>query len=353
MLYVDFGQVYIKLLLVLKEDPFEERLKYFKSFDFIEKDYSFRHDGNFILLVKFNYLKVEKFIESDEYKEITKFITDYKEAYYTGLLKFGLSDLFEKLFPGISLIKSLKVINLSVLGLDFLSKNLDNAFFSLPDIHITKLAKVGLMEKVEKKDKQYIKNQELFPIVMANIAEGNSIYRVDSTSKVTRLGGSTFGATTYWSLIQMLCGYSDPEVAVMDAIKGKNELIDLSVGDIYGTGYDRFGLPKDLIASSFGNVRKIKKENMCSVGKQGISRSLMTLFCLTSGQITSLIAQREGIKRVIILGNTFECLEFMEMMQMSIFYNSQKQVHAYFSDYACFMNVIGIYASMHDSKQTK
>lgn len=343
MLYVDFGQVYIKMILVLKENPFEERLKRIKAFRFISKECSFPHEGNFILLVKFNFLKIEAFRDSEEYQEISKMI-DSKEAYYTGIIKYGQSDLFEKLFPGVSLIKSLKVINLAVLGLDFINKNIEKAFFSLPDRHITKLAKVGLMEKVEKSDKNYMKNSELFPIVMANITEGNSIYRVDSKESVSRLGGSTFGATTYWSLIQMLCGYSDPEEAVKDAIEGKNELIDLSVGDIYGTGYDRFGLPMDLIASSFGKVKYV--DQLSSIDKKDISRSLMTLFCLTSGQITSLIAQREGIKRVIILGNTFECLEFMEMLQMSIFYNSHKQVNAYFSDYACFMNVLGIYAYM-------
>ena len=38
-------------------------------------------------------------------------------------------------------------------------------------------------------------------------------------------------------------------------MKGDNLKVDLTVGDIYGRGYDKLGFPKDLLASSLGKVK--------------------------------------------------------------------------------------------------
>lgn len=138
----------------------------------------------------------------------------------------------------------------------------------------------------------------------------------------------------------MTGGYDDPEEAVRDALKGNNELIDLSVGDIYGGSYQQFGLESDLIASSFGKLKYI--EDINSVNKADISRSLLTLLCVTIGQTMALLALSGGVDRVIVLGNPFECLEFLQMLQMGVDYFSQHKVKAYFSNYSTNINLIGL-----------
>lgn len=44
-------------------------------------------------------------------------------------------------------------------------------------------------------------------------------------------------------------------------------MIDMSVGDIYGTKYDLMGLPETLIASSFGKVKDKTSEEIKSIDK--------------------------------------------------------------------------------------
>jgi type II pantothenate kinase len=138
----------------------------------------------------------------------------------------------------------------------------------------------------------------------------------------------------------MACGYDDPEEAVKDAFKGNNELIDLSVGDIYGGSYDQFGLDSSIIASSFGKLKYV--EDMSSVNKEDVSRSLMTMLCVIVSQVTALFAVNEKVNKVIVVGNPFEALEFMQMVQIGTHYYSSNQVRAYFSDYSPYINLIGM-----------
>ena len=146
--------------------------------------------------------------------------------------------------------------------------------------------------------------------------------------------------TTYWSLVKLACGYEDPEEAVKDAIIGKNENVDLSVGDIYGGDYNEFELGSKLIASAFG---KVKKGSTQEIKKEDISRSILTFICINIVQIAHYWAKIENLNKIIIIGNPFQCLEFMQMIQMSINYFSKNDIKTYFTDFAPFINLIGLF----------
>jgi pantothenate kinase len=259
-------------------------------------------------------------------------------AYYCGILKNELEKYVEDLFF-CKLIKTGHSNQLTVSGLDFIFNNIQKSFFYLPGQKISNLVKVGKLDEVTEKTYTNI-HEDFYPFVMANILEGTSVYKVESKEKFVRIGGTNFGASSYWSLVSMICGYDDPEKAVEDAIKGNNELIDLSISDIYGGGYDTFNLDSSLIASSFGKIKHIT--DMSEIDKKDISRSLMTLMCVTASQVCAFLAKQENIKNILIVGNSFESLEFMQMVQMCVGYYSEDRCKAYFSQYSPFINLIGM-----------
>lgn len=271
--------------------------------------------------------------ESLDAKDLNKI-----NAYYCGILKNELEKYIEDLFF-CKLIKTGHTNQLTIIGLDYIFNTIKKSFFYLPGQKISNLVKVGKLDEVTEKNYTTI-NEQFYPFIMANILEGTSVYKVESRDKFHRIGGSNFGASSYWSLVSMICGYDDPEKAVEDAIKGNNELIDLSVSDIYGGGYDTFNLDSSLIASSFGKIKYIN--DISEIDKKDISRSLMTLMCVTASQICAFLAKQENIKNIIIVGNSFESLEFMQMVQMCVGYYSQDKCKAYFSQYSPFINLIGM-----------
>jgi len=234
--------------------------------------------------------------------------------------------------------------SLSVNGINFISNSYDNVFFDLPEQSIMNLFLVGhVVNSVTQKNYTSFKDNSIYPFLLANISEGTSFYKIDSVDSFTRLGGSTMGITTYWSLVKLACGYEDPEEAVRDAINGRNEHVDLSVGDIYGGDYGEFGLDSRLVASAFGKVKKGSTE----VKKEDISRSVLTFICISIIQLANYWAKNENLERVIIIGNPFQCLEFMQMMQMSINFFSGHKTKTYFTDFAPFINLIGLISKIN------
>ena len=61
-------------------------------------------------------------------------------------------------------------------------------------------------------------------------------------------------------ILRSLGFYNDPTEAIIAANNGDSSNIDMSVGDIYGGGYDKLGLPSQMIASSFGKLQYKKDD---------------------------------------------------------------------------------------------
>jgi len=138
---------------------------------------------------------------------------------------------------------------------------------------------------------------------------------------------------------------------VNDAKKGRNENIDLSVGDIYGGDYLEFGLDSKIVASGFGKIKK--GVNIADLNKEDIARSVLSFVCINIVQISYFWAKIENLNKLIVVGNPFECLEYMQMIQMSINYFSKDTIKTYFTDFSPYFNIIGLHdALLNQSKST-
>jgi type II pantothenate kinase len=85
---------------------------------------------------------------------------------------------------------------------------------------------------------------------------------VESKDSHERIFGTSIGGSFFWGILRILNYFNDPTEAVMAASKGDSSKVDMSVGDIYGSDYAGLGLPKNMIASSFGKVKDCTKEQL-------------------------------------------------------------------------------------------
>jgi type II pantothenate kinase len=96
--------------------------------------------------------------------------------------------------------------------------------------------------------------EDMFPYLLVNIGSGVSILKVSSRDQFQRVSGSSIGGGTFWGLACQMAGVTTwDEVAEM-SVSGDNRNIDLLVGDIYGSSYEKLGLDANVIASSMGKA---------------------------------------------------------------------------------------------------
>lgn len=370
-IYTDIGQVYVKVGVLIPVNSQNKQIldKYnilgFKYIDNNSIITSINLNDNFYSLILF---KLNLSIDRETYNESedSKFIsyicnnnivnTIYiKKSFILNseVCNLLLSVIFSYNNTKINVIQvDQRSIDLTIYSIEFLNNLKNKYIFKLPDINLRQIQTVGKLKKLSCKDKLYYQINTLsnsninnnnclqYPYIIANIIEGSSIYLVKDKYNYKRLGGSSFGATTFWSLAQLSCNYTCPEQAINDALQGNTQDIDLSIKDIFGGIYDTFDLPEDLIASSFGKVKKIK--NIKELDKKDISRSLMTLFCLCNGQIMSLLAMQENIKNIVLVGNPFTVLEFQQMIQSTVSFVSKSKVGLCFIEYSAYLNILGM-----------
>lgn len=104
--------------------------------------------------------------------------------------------------------------------------------------------------------------KEIYPYLLVNIGSGVSMVKVTKPGPegFERIGGSSLGGGTLWGLLSLLTDAKDYNEMLEMAQNGDNENIDLLVGDIYGTNYNKIGLKANHIASSFAKVfKKLRK----------------------------------------------------------------------------------------------
>ncbi len=347
MIVGELGAVYMRLALVVGKEGEDIIESKFTELKFFKKELSLNLSSGRMFLLCFNHSQKD-FIDSIDYTIILELLAKgtCDSIIITGRVTQEIQNQVTELFS----LKAFKPDNthnleLSVSGINFLSNGYDYVFFDIPGQSILNLFLVGhVVNTVTSKTYVSFKNDlEIYPFLLVNVSEGTSLYKVESVNNFKRLGGSTIGMTTYWSLVKLACGYEDPEEAVKDAIKGHNENVDLSVGDIYGGDYNEFELGSALVASAFGKLKKGVNEN---IKREDISRSILTFVCINIVQIAAYWAKIENLNKIIIVGNPFQCLEFMQMVQMSINYFSGFNVKTYFTDYSPYVNLIGMYSKL-------
>ena len=101
---------------------------------------------------------------------------------------------------------------------------------------------------------------DIYPYLLVNIGSGVSMIKVSGPRRFERIGGTSLGGGTLWGLLSLLTGARTFDDMLDMADRGDNSTVDMLVGDIYGTDYDKIGLKSNTIASSFGKVFKMKRK---------------------------------------------------------------------------------------------
>lgn len=101
---------------------------------------------------------------------------------------------------------------------------------------------------------------DIYPYLLVNIGSGVSMIKVSGPQQYQRIGGTSLGGGTLWGLLSLLTGARNFDDMLRLTEKGDNTAVDMLVGDIYGTDYNKIGLKSTTIASSFGKVYKMKRQ---------------------------------------------------------------------------------------------
>ena len=379
MLIINISSLYLRCGALLPNsdslikdiENYKEKFKYITSKEIINYNKS-----NKLILFEINYLKIDDFIKSPDFEFLSKqniiknLNLEEKQTLENNLLKFKDNNniLSEPLLKNKDIPKCYycgeltgkkeyiifkifqkkcekfgNITQLTISGIDYVNDNLENSFFDLPKQSINDLVIVGKKENsinLTEKNKNIISlKNKLYPYILSTGEEGISIYRVDSIDTYKKIGNNILGPTSLWSLLNLTCNYEDPKLALKEAINGNNQLIDLSVGDIYGGDYGGASLCSDLIASSFS---KVSKDNIKLIEKKDIGKSLLIFYGVTYAQVSTMVSSGEKIDKNIISGDTFGSLELMQMIQNCLGLFSGNNIGGVFNEYSNYYEIIGM-----------
>nr|GMD13338.1 pantothenate kinase 1 [Ipomoea batatas] len=244
----------------------------------------------------------------------------------TGGGAFKFADLFkEKL--GITLDK-VDEMDCLVAGANFLLESRHQEAFTYMD---------------GKKEYQQIDQNDLYPYLLVNIGSGVSMIKVDGDNKFERVSGTSIGGGTFWGLGKLLTKCNSFDELLELSHRGNNRVIDMLVGDIYGTDYSKIGLASTAIASSFGKAISENKE-LEDWKPEDIARSLLRMISNNIGQIAYLNALRYGLKRIFfggffILGHAYT----MDTISVAVDFWSKSEMKAMFLLHEGFLGSVGAF----------
>ncbi|EDK46609.1 conserved hypothetical protein [Lodderomyces elongisporus NRRL YB-4239] len=209
---------------------------------------------------------------------------------------------------------------------------------------------------------------EIYPYLLVNIGSGVSMIKVTKPGPLgfERIGGSSLGGGTLWGLLLLLTDAKDYNEMLEMAQRGNNENIDLLVGDIYGTNYNKIGLKATHIASSFAKVFKklrfgsgngdndgasssIEKrlspaEKLAQFNQEDIARSLLFSISNNIGQIAYLHALRFGLKRIYFGGSYISGhLQTIHTLSYAVNFWSGGEMQSYFLRHEGYLGSVGAF----------
>lgn len=208
-------------------------------------------------------------------------------------------------------------------------------------------------------------NPDPYPYLLVNIGSGVSMVKVSGPHQFERVGGTSLGGGTLWGLLSLLTGARSFEDMLQLSDYGDNAAVDMLVGDIYGTDYNKIGLKSTTIASSFGKVYKKKhqaetdaEDGVPSHGKgedwdgrsgitfrpEDISRSLLYAVSNNIGQIAYLHAEKHGLKNIYFGGSFIGGhRQTMNTLAYAIKFWSRGESEAFFLRHEGYLGAVGAF----------
>ncbi|KAK6457728.1 fumble-domain-containing protein [Scheffersomyces xylosifermentans] len=233
---------------------------------------------------------------------------------------------------------------------------------------ITKIPNEIFTYNLEENDTKFMANSlqdesEIFPYLLVNIGSGVSMIKVTGPGPADfeRIGGSSLGGGTLWGLLSLLTDAKDYNEMLEMAQRGDNENIDLLVGDIYGTNYNKIGLKANHIASSFAKVfkklrfnndRKLTPaEKLAQFKPEDIARSLLYSVSNNIGQIAYLQALRFDLKRIYFGGSYISGhKQTIHTLSYAVNFWSKGDMQSYFLRHEGYLGSVGAFMMGPDSE---
>ncbi|XP_063231766.1 pantothenate kinase 3 isoform X2 [Bacillus rossius redtenbacheri] len=187
-----------------------------------------------------------------------------------------------------------------------------------------------------------------YPFILVNIGSGVSVLAVYGPNNYRRVSGTSLGGGTFLGLCSLLTGCSSFEEAIELATGGDNTRVDKLVRDIYGGDYERFGLPGDLVASSFGQMNS--EEKRASVSKEDLARATLVTITNNIGSIARMCALNENIEKVVFVGNFLRVNPIsMKLLAHAMDYWSKGTMKALFLEHEGYFGAVGCLLGEFDS----
>ncbi|XP_014610172.1 PREDICTED: pantothenate kinase 3 isoform X1 [Polistes canadensis] len=181
---------------------------------------------------------------------------------------------------------------------------------------------------------------EPYPFLLVNIGSGVSILAVYGPENYKRISGTSLGGGTFLGLCCLLTGCNTFEEAIELATGGDNTRVDKLVKDIYGGDYGPFGLPGDLVASSFGQMNSKERRN--AVTKEDLARATLVTITNNIGSIARMCAVNEKIERVVFVGNFLRVNPIsMKLLAYAMDYWSKGTMKALFLEHEGYFGAVG------------
>ncbi|XP_014240885.1 pantothenate kinase 3 isoform X2 [Cimex lectularius] len=179
-----------------------------------------------------------------------------------------------------------------------------------------------------------------YPFIIVNIGSGVSVLAVYGPHSYKRISGTSLGGGTFLGLCCLLTGCSTFEEAIELATIGDNTKVDKLVKDIYGGDYTRFGLPGELVASSFGHMNS--KERRENVTKNDLARATLVTITNNIGSIARMCALNEKINKVVFVGNFLRVNPIsMKLLAYAMDYWSKGTLKALFLEHEGYFGAVG------------
>ncbi|KAI8320013.1 fumble-domain-containing protein [Martensiomyces pterosporus] len=188
---------------------------------------------------------------------------------------------------------------------------------------------------------------EMFPYMLVNIGSGVSIIKVTGEGQHERISGTSLGGGTLWGLLNLLTGVRSFDEMLDMTKTGDNTKVDMMVGDIYGTNYDKIGLKATNIAATMAGVYRKSLDKQFD--DADIARSLLYMVSNNIGQIAYLNAQLHGIKRIYFGGYFIRGHPLtMHTLSYAINFWSKGEMRALFLRHEGFLGATGAFVMASD-----
>lgn len=195
-------------------------------------------------------------------------------------------------------------------------------------------------------DAKYVKkihlmsNNNYYPYIVVNIGSGVSIMLVNSENCYKRISGTSIGGGTFLGLCCLLTNCKSYDEAIELATKGDSTKVDKLVKDIYGGDYSRFGLPGNVVASSFGHMHSPEKRDQ--VSREDLARATLVTTLNNIGLIARDCAANYKVERVLYVGSFLRINNLsMQLLTNATNYWSKGTIKSLFLEHEGYFGAVG------------